>query len=88
MEKEEKIDEEGLNTNLRPKYKSAMKGSEQLEMFLTQAEIELLSIGWDTGMQEKKEKDQELRKLLQSLEERDIVIVPTDKTNRFRSMKK
>ena len=30
MEKEEKIDEEGLNTNLRPEYKSAMKGSEQL----------------------------------------------------------
>ena len=36
MEKEEKIDEEGLNTNLRPEYKSAMKGSEQLEMFLAQ----------------------------------------------------
>ena len=29
-----------------------------------------------------------MRRLLQSLEESDIVIVPTDKTNRFRSMKK
>ena len=39
-------------------------------------------------MPEKKEKDQELRRILQSLEERDIVIVPTEKTNRFRMMKK
>ena len=38
MEEEEKFDEEGLNTKLRPKYKSAMKGSEQLESFLTQVE--------------------------------------------------
>ena len=29
-----------------------------------------------------------MRRLLQSLEESEIVIVPTDKTNRFRSMKK
>ena len=39
-------------------------------------------------MPEKKEKDQEMRRLLQSLEESEIVIVPTDKTNRFISMKK
>ena len=39
-------------------------------------------------MPEKKEKYQELRRLLQSLEESDIVIFTTDKTNRFRSMKK
>ena len=32
------IDEEGLNTKLRPKYKSSMKGSKQLESFLTQVE--------------------------------------------------
>ena len=38
MEEEEKIDEEGLNTELRPTSKSAMKGSEQLENFLTQVE--------------------------------------------------
>ena len=38
IEEEEKIDEEGLNTKLRTKYKSAMKGSEQLESFLTQVE--------------------------------------------------
>ena len=30
MEEKEKFDEEGLNTKLRPKSKSAMKGSEQL----------------------------------------------------------
>ena len=54
MEEEEKIDEEGLNTNLRPKYKSEMKGSEQLEMFLTQAEKELLSIGWTLKCQNRK----------------------------------
>ena len=45
---EDKFDEEGLSTNLRPKSKSAMKGSDQLESFLTQLERELLSIGWDT----------------------------------------
>ena len=38
MEEEEKFDEEGLNTKLRPKSKSTMKGSEQLEIFLTQVE--------------------------------------------------
>ena len=37
---------------------------------------------------EKKEKYQELRRLLKILEETDIVIVTTDKTNRFRSIKK
>ena len=56
-----------------------MKVSEQLESFLTQVERELLSIGWETEMPEKKEKDQELRRLLKSLEESDIVIVPTEK---------
>ena len=35
---EDKCDKEGLSTNLRPKYKSAMKGSDQLESFITQAE--------------------------------------------------
>ena len=55
---EDKFDEEGLSTNLRPKSKSAMKGSNQLESFLTQVEIELLSIGWDTEMPSKKEKYQ------------------------------
>ena len=39
-------------------------------------------------MPEKKEKYQEMRRLLQSLEEIEIVVVPTDKTNRFRSMKR
>ena len=57
MEKD-KFDEEGLNTNLIPKLKSAMKGSDQLKTFLTQLEIELLYIGWYTEMPEKKEKDQ------------------------------
>ena len=33
MEEEEKFDEEGLNTKLRPKSKNEMKGSEQLESF-------------------------------------------------------
>ena len=33
--KEDKLDEEGLITNLRPKSKSAVKGSYQLETFLT-----------------------------------------------------
>ena len=44
-----------------------MKGSEQLKRFLTQVERELLSIGWDTEIPEKKEKDLELRRLLQTL---------------------
>ena len=35
----DKLDEEGLTTNLRTKYKSEMKGSDQLESFLTQVEI-------------------------------------------------
>ena len=47
---EDKFDEEGLSTNLRPKSKIAMKGSYQLEIFLTQVERELLSIVWDTEM--------------------------------------
>ena len=34
-------------------------------------------------MPEKKEKDQEMRRLLQSLEESEIVIFPTEKTNSF-----
>ena len=63
-------------------------GSEQLESFITQVERELLSIGWDTEMPEKKENDLELRRLLQTLEESDIVFFPTDKTNKIRSMKK
>ena len=88
MDEEEKYYEEGLNTKLRSKSKSAMKGSEQLESFLTQVERELLSIGWDTEMPEKKEKDLELRRLLQTLEKSDIVFVPTDKTNKYESMEK
>ena len=63
-----------------------MKGSEQLESFLTQVERELLSIGWDTEMTKKKEKDMELRRLLRTLEKSDIVFVPTDKTNKYESM--
>ena len=43
-----KIDEEGLSTNLWPKSKSAMNGSNQLEILLTQLERELLSIEWST----------------------------------------
>ena len=42
---EDKFDEEVLSTNLRPKFKGAMKSSEQLESFITQLERELLSIG-------------------------------------------
>ena len=38
MEEEGKFDEEGLNTKLGPKSKSKMKGSEQLEIFLTKVE--------------------------------------------------
>ena len=38
MEEEENFYEEGLNTKLIPKPKSAMKGSEKLENFLTQVE--------------------------------------------------
>ena len=33
---EDKFEEEGLSTILRPKYKSEMKDSDQLESFLTQ----------------------------------------------------
>ena len=47
---EEKFDEEVLSTNLRPKSNSAMKNSYQLENFITQLEIEILSIGCDTEM--------------------------------------
>ena len=65
-----------------------MKGSEKLESFLTQVERELISIGQDTEMPEKKEKGLELRRLLQTLEESNIVFVPNDKTNKFRSMRK
>ena len=65
-----------------------MKSSDQLEIFLTQLGRELLSIGLYTEILEKKEKDQEMRRLLQSLDEGEVVIVPTDKTNRFRSMRK
>ena len=66
IEEEERFDEEGLNTKLRPKYKSAMKGSEQLESFLTQVERELLYNGWDTGMPKNNKKVLELRRLLQT----------------------
>ena len=65
-----------------------MKGSDKLESFLTQVKIELLSIGWDTEIPENKDKYQEISRLLQSLGESDIFIVPNDKTKRFRSMKK
>ena len=47
---EDKFNKEGLSTNVGPKSKSAMKGSDQLESFLTQVERELISIGWDTEM--------------------------------------
>ena len=52
MEEDENFDKEGLNNNLRPKSKSAMKGSEELENFLTQVERELISIVWDTEITE------------------------------------
>ena len=87
MEKDN-FDKKGISNNLRPKSKSAMKGSDKLESFLTQVKIELLYIGWDIEMPENKDKYQEISRLLQSLEESDIFIIPNDKTNRFRSMKK
>ena len=59
-----------------------------MKSFLTQVEIELLSMGWDIEIPEKKEKYQEMRRILQSLEESEIVIVTNDKTNRFISMRK
>ena len=37
-------------------------------------------------MPEKKDKDQEMRRLLQISEESEIVSIPTEKTNSFRSM--
>ena len=76
---EDKLYEEGLSTNLISKWNSAIKSSYQLESFLTQVERELLSIGWDTEIPENKEKDQEMRRLLQILEESEIVTVPTEK---------
>ena len=39
-------------------------------------------------MTEKKEIYQEMRRPLQNLEESEIVIVPTEKANRFRSTRK
>ena len=39
-------------------------------------------------MTESKEKYEEMRRLPQSIEESEILIVPTDKTNMFRSMRK
>ena len=65
---EDKFDEEGLNTTLRPKSKSVMKVSDQLECFLTQVEGELPYIVQDIEIPEKKYKYQEMRKLLQTLE--------------------
>ena len=44
---EDKLDEEGLSANLRQQSKRAMKGSDQLDTFITQVEREILSIGWD-----------------------------------------
>ena len=40
------FDKKGICNNSRPKSKSATKGSNQLENFLTQVKIELLYIGW------------------------------------------
>ena len=37
-------------------------------------------------MPENKEKDLELKRILQTLEKSDIVFVPTDKTNKYESM--
>ena len=51
---EDKFDEEDLSTNMRPKYNSAMKVSDQLEKFLTQVERKLLSVVWYTYMPENK----------------------------------
>ena len=39
-------------------------------------------------MPETKEKDQDMRRLLQSLEKREIVLVTTEKTNSSRSTRK
>ena len=41
---EDKFDEGVLITNLRPKSKSAMRSSDQLEIFLTQVKRKLLYI--------------------------------------------
>ena len=56
MEEEEKYDEEGLNTKLRPQSKSAMKGSEQLESFLTQVEREIFLQDGTLKCQKRKKK--------------------------------
>ena len=58
MTEEDKFYEAGFSTNLKPKSKSAMKGSDQVEHFLTQVERELLSIECNTKISEKKEKYQ------------------------------
>ena len=84
---EDKFDEEGLSTKSRPRSKSEMQNSEQLQKYLTQLERELLSIELDTEIIENKDKDQEMRRQLQRLEESEIVTLPNDKTKRFRSMK-
>ena len=44
-EEEEEFDKEGLGTQLRPKSKGALRGSEDLENFLSQLERKLLSVG-------------------------------------------
>ena len=82
------FDEEGLSTNLIPKYSISVKSLYQLEILLTQLKIEIPSILQDTEMQYKKQKDQEIKRLLRISEESEIVIVPNDKTNSFINTRK
>ena len=85
MKKEEIFDEEGLSTKFRPKSKFEMKYSDKLKITLTQLERELLAIGWDSEIPEKKVKYKEMRRFIKSLEGSEVVVIPNYKNNSFSS---
>jgi hypothetical protein len=82
------LDNVGLGTGLRPfrTGSSAPRASDDVELFLKRIEDETLSLAFKFNQQQfESRRASELREICTSLQQkRDLVVVPTDKTNSFR----
>ena len=83
------INEEGLGTNLRPnKRKAALIGSNNIEAFLNEVEKILLSKveNYFENNKRIKSRDQKIFKMKKDLKKINKVVIPTDKTNSFKTV--
>ena len=82
---------EGLRTGVRPKQRESMapRGSDELEAFLKDVERELISQVLDEGRFKYKEdkRSKDVKRVRKLLAQTDLVAIPTDKTNSYRTVK-